>query len=440
MRGSRKRNVFGSSIAGILEVQRESSEPSLLVLDTSYTLQMIRERGLENSVLCRDLDGFFRHVWSVHPFASMLTSDDWTARYGTPERHEINERHTFIEGKVGRFRWLSFLFPLNFLLGQTLLFIRLTRLIRREQISVIRVGDPLYLGLLGLALARLAGIPMVIRVNGNNDRVRETTGRPIFPRLFRSTAVEKRVERFVFPRADLIAAPNQENVDYSVASGAHPDRVAIFPYGNLLADEHLREPQTRVCDAEYFSDLDVRPSKYLLSVGRLEALKHPDDLMRVLACVRSSGHNVDLVYAGDGSMRDGLLALATELGVIDHVRFVGNQNQYGLAQLNTFATAVLSALTGRALSESALCAAPIVAYDLDWQGDLIQTGKTGELVPFGQPEAMAAAVLKFLCDPKYGRAMGRGARKLALEMLDPARLNENERSTYRDLLKRFDKR
>ncbi|MEO7173156.1 glycosyltransferase [Flavobacterium sp.] len=397
---------------------------------------MIRERGLENSVLCRDLDGFFRHVWSVHPFASMLTSDDWTARYGTPEKHELNERHTFIEGKVGRFRWLSPLFPLNFLLSQILLLVDLARLIRRENIRVIRVGDPLYLGLLGLALARIASIPMVIRVNGNNDKVRETTGRPIFPRLFRSTAVEKRVEHFVFPRADLVAAPNQDNVDYSVASGAHPDRVAIFPYGNLLADEHLREPQTRMCDADFFSKLGVRPSKYLLSVGRLEALKHPDDLMRVLASVRSAGHDLDLVYAGDGSMRVELIAQAHRLGLVDHVRFVGNQNQYGLAQLNTFATTVLSALTGRALSEAALCAAPIVAYDVDWQGDLIQTGKTGELVPFGAPDAMADAVLKFLRDPKYARAMGRGARQLALHMLDPERLNENERNTYSELLAR----
>ena len=50
----------------------------LLVIDTSFSLEAIKERGLEYSVRCRDLDGFFRHVWSVHPFSSLVTSDAWS--------------------------------------------------------------------------------------------------------------------------------------------------------------------------------------------------------------------------------------------------------------------------------------------------------------------------------------------------------------------------
>ena len=47
--------------------------PKLLVLDTSFTFEAIRQRKLEHSVTCRDLDGFFTHVWTVHPFATLLT-------------------------------------------------------------------------------------------------------------------------------------------------------------------------------------------------------------------------------------------------------------------------------------------------------------------------------------------------------------------------------
>lgn len=412
----------------------EPTRPALLVLDASYTLEMVRERGLENSVLCRDLDGMFRHVWSVHPFASLLTSDSWAPRYGKPDRHELNDRHSFIEGKVGRFAALKRLFPLNFLFSQIELFFQLRRLIRRENVKAIRVGDPLYLGLFGLALARSTGVPMLIRVNGNNDKVRENTGRPLYPKLFRSAGIEKRIERFVFPRADLIAAPNQDNVDFALANGARADRVTIFPYGNLLADEHLLDPGKRVCDHDYFARLGVRPRSYLLSVGRLEALKHPEDLLTVFAKVRAAGHDLDMVFAGDGAMRSELAELAAKLGVADHVRFPGNQNQHQLAQLNSFAAVVLSALTGRALSEAALCAAPIAAYDLDWQGDLVKTGQSGELVPFREPDAMVASVLKYLNDPAYARAMGAGARQRALDILDPARLNEHERREYTKLL------
>ena len=409
--------------------------PGLLVLDTSYTLEMIRERGLENSVLCRDLDGFFGHVWSVHPFATLLTSPGWSPRFGQPVTHELGERHTFIEGKVGRFKALVWLFPLNFLLSQAGLFLKLLALIRRENVRVIRVGDPLYLGLFGLALARLSGARLVIRINANNERVRQDTGAPIFPRLFRSMELERRIERFVLPRADLVAAPNQDNVVYAVAFGARPDRVTIFRYGNLIADAHLADPQDRKFDKDLFDRLRIRPEQYVLCVSRLMPLKFPEDVLESFAAVRSEGFDVDLVFCGDGPLQEGLERQARELGVTEHVRFVGNQNQSALAQLNAFAGAVVSPLTGRALSESALGAAPIVAYDLDWQGDLIETGKTGELVPFRHPELLAMGVVKMLSDRDYARRMGRAVRERALEMLDPEALNEHERSAYAGLLR-----
>lgn len=415
---------------------REPTRPGLLVLDTSYSLEMIRERGIENSVLCRDLDGFFHHVWSVHPFATLVTSTVWTPRFGRPVVYELSERHTFIEGKVGRFAMLRGFFSLNFLLSQIGLFVQLVRLIRRERISVIRAGDPLYLGLFGLALARWTGIPLVIRINANNQKIRQTTGSAVFPRLFRSSSIEQRIERFVLPRADLIAAPNQDNIDYALSFGARPQFVTIFRYGNLLADEHLVDPAARECDTRLFERWRIRPRRYLLSVSRLVDLKFPDDVLDAFAIIRRAGFDVDLVYAGDGPLRLQLLNRARALSLDAHVRFIGNQNQMALAQLNANAAAVLSPLTGRALSEAALAAAPIVAYDLDWQGDLIQTGTTGELVPFREPELLAAAAIKLLRDSEYAARVGRAARQRALELLDPARLNEHERTEYAKLLSR----
>jgi glycosyltransferase involved in cell wall biosynthesis len=415
----------------------EKGTASLLVLDASYTLEMIRERGMENSVTCRDLDGFFRHVWSVHPFASLLTSKDWSPRFGPPAWHDLQPRHTFIEGKVGRFAWLSFLFPANFLIGQVGLFFSLWALIRRENIGVIRVGDPLYLGLFGLALKAVTGVPMLIRINGNNDKVRENTGRALYPRFFRTAAVEKKVERFVLPRADMIAAPNQDNVDFAVAGGANPEHTTIFRYGNLLAPEHLMPPAERGTDAELFARLGVDPGRFLLCIGRLEPVKFPDDAVRILATAVKAGHDIKLFFAGDGDMRDELQALGNALEVGDRIVFGGNQNQKSLSQLNTHTACVISPLTGRALSEAALGGAPIAAYDLDWQSDLVETGKTGELVPFRDVEAFGAAVCRLLADRDYAKSMGEGARERAREMLDPAALDDHERAEYTKLMMRF---
>jgi glycosyltransferase involved in cell wall biosynthesis len=406
------------------------NRPSLLVLDAAYTLEMVRERGLESSITCRDLDGYFRHVFSVHPFATLLTSPEWGERYGPPQWYELAARHTMIEGRVGRFKGLARLFPVNFLIGQIGLFFTLLRLIRRERVGVIRVGDPLYLGLFGLGLKWLSGRPMLIRVNGNNDKVRESTGRPLYPRFFRSIALEKKVERFVLPRADVVAAPNQDNVDFSVRNGARAERCTIFRYGNLLSPEHRRPPAERGTDQALFDRYGITPRRFMLSIGRLQAVKFPDDTVRVLAGVVAAGHDVKLFLAGDGDLRGELEALAAQLGVADRLVIGGNQDQHALAQLNAHCALVLSPLTGRALSESALGGAPLVAYDLDWQGDLVQTDVTGELVPFRDVAAMTAAAARVLADPVRAQRLGATARTRALAMLDPVVLDAHERDTY----------
>jgi glycosyltransferase involved in cell wall biosynthesis len=301
---------------------------------------------------------------------------------------------------------------------------------------LVRAGDPLYVGLLGWLVARSTGRPFMVRINANNDRIRMDTGSPIYPRLLRTTAIEKKIERFVLPRADLVVAPNQDNVDFALANGADPTRVAIFRYGNLLAPAHLVDPAARGADEALFRKLGVAPGRYFLCVSRLQEVKFPDDAVRVLAAARNDGRDVKLVLAGEGAMRAGLEALATELGVSDQVVFAGNQPQDALQQLYAHAAVVISPLTGRALSEAALGAAPIVAYDLDWQADLIETGVTGELVRFRDVDALGRAALKLLAEPDYARAMGKAVRERALEMLDPVKLNEHERATYTKLLER----
>ena len=407
----------------------------MLVLDNSYTLEMIHERGMINSVLCRDLNGYFEKVKSVHPFATLLTTRNWTPRFGKHKTHELNETHTFVEGKVGRYAFLEKFPTINFFFSQFSLFISLLCCLRRYPKTIIRVGDPLYLGLIGLALSRLSGSPLVIRVNGNNKKLRGNTGQPLYPKLFRNISLEEKIEKFVFPKVDFVVAPNQDNLNYAINSGANPENTSIFRYGNLLSPEHLADPCLREINDDFFKEISVTPKQYLLCVGRLVPLKFPDHVIRVLSGLKKNGHQIKLVFAGDGEMKEDLKALAKSLGVLDEVIFAGNQNQENLSQLNTFALAVMSPLTGRALSESALCASPIVAYDLDWQGELIVTNETGILCREGNYEEMTAAVERYIQDPDFALNMGINARKYALSLLDPVALDENEVLHYTNILK-----
>jgi len=409
----------------------------LLVLDVAWAFEAIRERNLENSVTCRDLGGFFEHVWSVHPFASLVTSEEWASKYGKPEHHQLNTSHTFIEGKIGRFSLLRMLPPLNFILSQVGIFFDLVHLIQKHNITIIRVGDPQYLGLFGWALSRLCKIPFGVRVPANYDKIFETTGQLAFKKLFFNRNVEKIIERFVLKRADLVAAGNQDNLNFALKNGARAEVSTIFRYGNLIDKRHFVHPKDRADGTLILKGLGVERGKFLLYVGRLEEIKQPSHVLYVLADIRKRGNDIKALLVGDGSLRKQLQGLAQELGVEDHVVFCGNRDQGWLCRVIPLSLSVVSPHTGRALVESALGAAPIAAYDVDWQSELIQNSETGELVPNLEWKKMAVAIERYLIDPKYARSMGQAVRKRASKMMDPAKLDQHERETYLDLLGRF---
>jgi glycosyltransferase involved in cell wall biosynthesis len=250
----------------------------------------------------------------------------------------------------------------------------------------------------------------------------------------RSRKIEKIVERFVFPRADLVAGANQDNLNFALANGARPERSTVFRYGNLLDARHLVDPAARGDAAELLRDLTVERGKFLLYVGRLEPIKQPEHVVEVLAKLRGDGFDIKAVLAGDGRMREELEARGRELGIPDLVVLPGNLSQSALALLYPAAAAVISPHTGRALAEAAMGAAPTVAYDVDWQGELIENGKTGFLIDHGDVEKMAAAAALLLSDSGQAKRLGDALRIRVLEMLDPEALDEHERKTYSRLL------
>lgn len=401
----------------------------ILVLDASFSYEAIVKRGLKSSITCRDLDGFFEHVWSVHPFASLVTSPEWAPKFGLPEIYSVAESHTFVEGKVGRSILLKNFAPLNFLLAQFTLLKFLLRLIRKEHINVIRVGDPLYLGLLGYFLSRLTKIPFVVRVGANNEKIRATTGKGMMPRFFKSMYLERVVERFVFSKANLVAGANKDNLQFAISTGVNPDKCTLFRYGNLIDEVHYLEPSRRPIPTDDFIDC-----KFLLCIARLELVKKVDDVIRVLADVRNNGFNIKAILVGDGREREGLERLACQLGVYKHVIFCGNRDQRWLSYIIPHAAVVISPHTGRALTEAALGGVPIAAYDVDWQAELIELGVTGEIVPFGDWRALSTSTIKLLRNQTYAEDMAKNLRKKVLEMMNPVKLNEHERQQYLRLI------
>jgi glycosyltransferase involved in cell wall biosynthesis len=405
-------------------------EHKLLVLDTSFSYEAIVKRRLQNSVTCRDLDGYFSHVWSIHPFATLVTTDHWTAKYGEPVIYSVSQNHTFIEGKIGLTKYLKIFSTLNFILSQIRILKLLVNLIKKEKISVIRSGDPLYLGLISYVLSKITQVPYVVRVGANYDKIRESTGRAIMPRLFIFAKIERIIEKFILSNADLVAGANEDNLKFAIASGAKPEKSTVFRYGNLIDPSHFIEPKMRVLNTEV-----AKLGKFILCIARLEPVKKVDDVIRVLSIVRKNGFDVHAMLVGEGREMEKLQKLAKELNVYEYVIFCGNKDQNWLSSTIPCAAVVISPHTGRALTEAALGAVPIAAYDIDWQSELIQTEDTGEIVPYGDYDALAISTIKLIKDTVYAKKMSVRVREKVLDMMDPIKLNMIEKKYYNRITK-----
>jgi glycosyltransferase involved in cell wall biosynthesis len=256
----------------------------------------------------------------------------------------------------------------------------------------------------------------------------------MYPRLFRWRFIEKLIDRYVLPRADLVAAGNKDILDYALANGATEEHSTMFLVGCLIEPLHfVLEPRKR---PSVRAELGLSDQPVLVCVSRLEAVKCPEDVVRVTALAKRRVPDLVGVVVGDGSMRPELEEMVLDLGLGDDFKFVGNRDQEWIASALACATVVLSPLSGRALVEAALSGTPIVAYDVDWQSELVRTGETGILVPYREIDQMATAVVDLCGDRDMASSLGAAGREFALEVMDPRKLVRHEREAYRQLLGR----
>lgn len=404
-----------------------------MFIDSSYTLAEIRARRMTHVLSIRHLGDYWNQVISAHPLDMRGTAEDAEPRFGRTLVETIDPNHRFVRGRFGRFKALSRISILNAILALLDFTRTLVRLARKEKIDAVRAGDPLLCGAIGLVVSRLAGAGLVIRIPANNDLIRASTGKPTQARFTRTITIEEWLEKAVISRADAIIAPSENYADFAVSKGALREKIHIVRYGSMVDPAHQVPPADRppVQDPTLAVRLSERP--WMFHIGRLSEIKRIEDCFDVLEILAQQGLDVGLLLVGDGPLRGALETRVEDAGLADRVLFLGNVSQPELIALLPYAAVVLSPLTGRALAEAAFAARPVVAYDLDWQGDLVRTNETGILVGESDTEAMAAGVRQFLEDQDFAERMAAAIRERAMKILSPELAHANERAAYKSL-------
>ena len=152
---------------------------------------------------------------------------------------------------------------------------------------------------------------------------------------------------------------------------------------------------------------------YMLRALRQIVAQHPD----VIYLIPGEG---DMHWRGEGGLRGELEREAAELGLQNHVRFLGYVSDVKLVLSATDLLVSPSLLEGMqvALLEAMASGLPIVATNIGGTPDAVVQGQTGLLVPPADPTALTQAVNTMLADVQRMRRMGQAGRQRVVERFD----------------------
>jgi glycosyltransferase involved in cell wall biosynthesis/predicted metal-dependent phosphoesterase TrpH len=294
-------------------------------------------------------------------------------------------------------------------------------LVEYERPDVIQVATPGPVGVCGLAVARLVGIPVVGSYH--------TELGPYALRLTRDAVVADAMDVYVdwfYRQCATVLAPTRQVAEALRSRGLQ----SVGVWGRGVDSERFR-PERR--DPELRGSLlGEDGSLLILSVGRLSQEKRLDVLLDAFALVTRELPGARLVLAGDGPARRELERTAPA-----GTSFVGELRGDELAALYASADVFCFPSTtdtfGQVLLEAGASGLPVVAAEAGGAPELVADGRTGLLVPSEQPRAFAAALLRLAGDPALRARFGAAGREAALARTWPAAIAEL-RAAYRTLL------
>lgn len=279
--------------------------------------------------------------------------------------------------------------------------VELAQIMKRERIDLVHCHTPLPDTNLSRLAAALSGIPVVTHAHigqslSSNAIVRRyqlmldwCTSRLFCDRIIAvSAAVKKEFMEQGSPGSKIEVVHNGINLDDN-----RPERSSSEARGELkLANgQKVIGEVARLCE--------IKGQHILLKAARLVIKQFPEAVFMIV------GEDLQ----EKGKYRRELQALAEELGVKGNVIFTGYRsdvpdlmNAFDLYVLPSFAEGLPVTIL-----EAMAAAKPVITTPVGGNTEIVIYGKTGLVVPAGDHDQLAEAILHFLRNPQEARQMGR---------------------------------
>jgi len=365
--------------------------PRLLVLASTYPRWSEDPEPAFVHELARRLgDRFEVHVLCPHAQGAKLREQMdgvYVHRYRyAPQRFEVLVNDGGMLANVRRSSWKWLLVP-GFIFSQWVCTLILTRKIRP---AAVHAHWLLPQGL--IAAATVKTTPLVVTAHGAD----------LF--ALRGLAFE-RLRAWVVRRASAITLVSQAMRQRLLKEIPGSD-VSVLSMG----------VDTSVC----FTPGTDREESELLFVGRLVEKKGLMHLVAALPAVVTQCPRITLSIVGDGPEKERLQKQVCDLGLQDHVRFLGALPQARLPEYYRRATIFVAPFVeaasgdqeglGLVVAEAMACGCPVIVGDVQAVRDLVND-QTGLIVYSSNHSVLAQAIITLLNDPLQRVILGGAGRR-----------------------------
>jgi len=289
---------------------------------------------------------------------------------------------------------------------------RLAGEIRQRRPDIVHTHNPGPL-FYGTIAARLAGVPVVI--NTRHGRA---------PRY---------MNRFIWAMNDaIVAISNDAKNELLKNNTIDPGKVFVIHNGIDL--DRFKSCSSQQ-DAKKALGLDS--SLVIGTVSRLSREKDQFNLIKAFAKIVSVDPDVRLVFAGDGPLRNELMAFADDLGLKDKVTFLGFRDDVNMV-MQSFDIFVLPSLQeGISLSllEAMASAKPVIVTNVGGNPEVVIDGETGFFVAPKNPHKLAEACTRLLKNVELSEQFGFAGRRRVEEKFSLSRMVGEYNELYKRCLK-----
>jgi len=290
--------------------------------------------------------------------------------------------------------------------------VQMARRLRSERVDIVH--GYLYLGnILGMLAGKLAGTPVLIAGKRSLDRYPRRT--QMYP-----TRLANRFAHRILCNAEAVRRFVLEE------ERPRPEKMAVIPNGIRLPED--TPPPAR--------PVGVPENVRLVgAIGRLTWKKAYGDLLEAARRVRAARKDVEFVIVGDGPLRGELEAQASQLGIANHVHFLGEIHDVR-ALLRSFDVFVLSSVVEgmpNVLLEALAAEKPAVVTSAGGMPEIVIHEETGLVVPPAAPAVLAAELLRLLARPDDCARFGKAGRQLVERRFSAAAMISSYARLYEEL-------